>query len=97
MTYNELIAEVKSKNKDFGKYIKEKVELWKKNKMDNQTIAKRNIVRETYEKYENKRPMIIVSFIPPYYPHKYLQCIDEKHSNFINAVDENNKICTGKI
>ncbi|MTK10914.1 MAG: M20/M25/M40 family metallo-hydrolase, partial [Clostridiaceae bacterium] len=68
MTYEELLMEVKAKVKDFDKYIKDKVELWKKEKMDNQAIAI-NIVKETYEKYNSKKPMIIVSFIPPYYPH----------------------------
>ena len=86
MTYNELLSEVKKNNKDFEDYIKEKVQLWQKDKLDNQTIAI-NIVRETYEKYENKKSMIIVSFIPPYYPHKYLQGIDENHKEFISVIE----------
>ncbi|NMM61595.1 M20/M25/M40 family metallo-hydrolase [Clostridium sp. P21] len=87
MTYEELLFEVKSKDKNFGDYIKEKVELWKKQNKDNQTIAI-NIVKETCEKYEDKKPMIIVSFIPPYYPHKYLEGKDEKSKNFIGAIDK---------
>lgn len=96
MTYNELLSLVKSKHKDFDKYIKEKVKQWREEKKDNQTIAV-NIVKETYELYENKRPMIIVSFIPPYYPHKYLKALDEKSSNFINVIDDTIKYAEEKF
>jgi arginine utilization protein RocB len=65
----------------------EKVKTWRKEKKDNQTIAV-NIVKETYEKYEDKRPMIIISFIPPYYPHKHLDDIDEKSRKFINVIND---------
>ncbi|WP_157132484.1 hypothetical protein [Clostridium carboxidivorans] len=67
--------------------MKEKVELWKKENKDNQTIAI-NIVKETYEKYDDKKTMIIVSFIPPYYPHKYLREEDAKDKKFINSIDK---------
>lgn len=87
MTYNELLIEVKKNYTDFEKHIKEKTELWKKDKMDNQTIAI-NIVRETYEKYQNKSPMIVISFIPPYYPHKHLHGINEEHNKFINVIEQ---------
>lgn len=87
ITYKELLSEVKSKDKNFENYIKEKVKLWKKEKKDNQTIAI-NIVKETYERYEHKRPMIIVSFIPPYYPHKYLHDTDEKSRKFIDVINK---------
>lgn len=86
MTYEELLDKVKVEFKNFDEYIKEKVELWKKEKKDNQTIAI-NIVKETYEKYSSKNPIIIVSFIPPYYPHKYLQGEDDKSKRFIEAID----------
>lgn len=82
ITYKELLSEIKDEN--FHNDLNEKVEIWKSEKMDNQSIAI-NIVKETYEKYENKRPMIIVSFIPPYYPNKYL---NENEVKFINAIDE---------
>ncbi len=96
MTYEELLMEVKAKVKDFDKYIKDKVELWKKEKMDNQTIAI-NIVKETYEKYNSKKPMIIVSFIPPYYPHKYLQGIDDKSKRLIDVIDETIELAEKKF
>lgn len=96
MTYEELLMEVKAKVKDFDKYIKDKVELWKKEKIDNQTIAI-NIIKETYEKYNNKKPMIIVSFIPPYYPHKYLQGIDDKSKRFIEVIDETIELAEKKF
>lgn len=96
MSYKKLLSEVKAKNKDFESYIKKKVEIWKKEKKDNQTIAI-NIVKETYEKYENKRPMIIVSFIPPYYPHRHLGDKDEKSRKFIDAINATIKYADEKF
>lgn len=87
MTYKELLSEVKNRDKNFDGYIREKVEQWKSEKKDNQMIAI-NIVKETYEKYEHKRPMIIVSFIPPYYPHRHLDNIDENSRKFIDVINE---------
>lgn len=86
VTYKEILSEVKSKNRNFKKYIDKKVKLWKSEKKDNQTIAI-NIVKATYELYEHKRPMIIIAFIPPYYPHKYLKAENSESCKFINAVD----------
>ncbi len=96
MTYEELLLEVKSKDKNFENHIVEKVKLWEKEKKDNQTIAI-NIVKETYEKYENKKPMIIISFIPPYYPHKHLEEKDEKSKRFIEAINETIKYADNKF
>ncbi|OBR96927.1 succinyl-diaminopimelate desuccinylase [Clostridium ragsdalei P11] len=96
ITYKEMLREVKSTHKDFEKYIDEKVKEWKNEKMDNQTIAI-NIVKATYELYENKRPMIIISFIPPYYPHKYLKAENSEGSKFINAVDSTIKYAGEKF
>lgn len=86
ITYKELLSQVKDKENKFENYIKEKIEIWKKEKLDNQSIAI-NIVRETYEKYQNKRPMIIISFIPPYYPHVHLNSSDEKDKNFLAVIN----------
>lgn len=87
MTYKELLSKVKDKENNFESFIRQKIEIWKKEKLDNQTIAI-NIVRETYEKYENKRPMIIISFIPPYYPHIHLNNRNEKNKKFIDIIDQ---------
>ncbi|KZL90739.1 M20/M25/M40 family metallo-hydrolase [Clostridium magnum] len=87
MTYKDLISKVKEKEKNFEDYIREKVKNWEKEKLDSQTISI-NIVKETYEKYENKRPMIIVSFIPPYYPHKHLDGEDEKSRRFMDVIEK---------
>lgn len=95
-TYQELLSQVKSKHKNFESYIKEKVELWKKENKDNQTIAI-NIVKETYEKYDDKKPMIIVSFISPYYPHKYLKEEDIKSKKFIDTIDKTIKYAYEKF
>ncbi|OAA83851.1 M20/M25/M40 family metallo-hydrolase [Clostridium ljungdahlii] len=96
ITYKEMLYEVKSTHKDFEKYIDEKVKEWKNEKLDNQTIAI-NIVKATYELYENKRPMIIISFIPPYYPHKHLKAENSEDGKFINAVDSTIKYAGEKF
>ncbi|MHC6180223.1 M20/M25/M40 family metallo-hydrolase [Clostridium sp. JNZ X4-2] len=86
MTYSDIFYEVKSSYKDFDSYIRKKISLWRDEKKDNQTIAI-NIVRETYELYKEKKPMIIIAIIPPYYPHKYLKSEDSRSGKFINIVD----------
>ncbi|AZV57276.1 M20/M25/M40 family metallo-hydrolase [Clostridium sp. AWRP] len=96
ITYKEMLYEVKSTHKNFEKYIDEKVKEWKNEKLDNQTIAI-NIVKATYELYENKRPMIIISFIPPYYPHKHLKAENSEDGKFINAVDSTIKYAEEKF
>ena len=87
MTYGELLLQVKEKNPDFVNLLKEKIEVWKELKVDNQNIAI-NIVRETYEKYEKKRPMIVISYIPPYYPHIHLNIRNDKDKKFMEVIDE---------
>ncbi|MCI1945205.1 M20/M25/M40 family metallo-hydrolase [Clostridium luticellarii] len=87
MTYSEILSEVKDKHEDFSNHMRKKIQIWKNEKKDNQTIAV-NIVRETYELYEEKKPMIIISIIPPYYPHKYLESKNYNSSRFMNAVED---------
>ncbi|CAB1246933.1 M20/M25/M40 family metallo-hydrolase [Clostridium sp. MT-14] len=86
MTYRDILSQVENKYDDFSSYISQKIDVWKKEKKDNQTIAV-NIVREAYELYEEKKPMIIISFIPPYYPHKYLTNKDGISSKFMDVID----------
>ncbi|MGE5678968.1 MAG: M20/M25/M40 family metallo-hydrolase [Pseudomonadota bacterium] len=54
----------------FEKHMGSRLAEWEKAGLDNQTKAI-NIVKETYEWYPEKAPMIILSYIPPYYPDFY--------------------------
>lgn len=87
MTFKEMFDKVNSITfGQFDKYIDNKVLEWQSSNLNNQTIAI-NIIRETYENYPDKKPMIIISFAPPYYPHKHLDNTNEKEFNLSNAID----------
>lgn len=87
MFYQELLIKARSRNKDFDEEILKCIETWKREKQDNQTIAI-NIVKETYERSGIKKPMIILSLIPPFYPHMHLKESGEREKALIQAVDE---------
>ncbi|MHC1720167.1 MAG: M20/M25/M40 family metallo-hydrolase [Clostridiaceae bacterium] len=87
MSYQELLAQVRSNDENFDEWIKGRIEVWKREKLDNQTIAI-NIVKETYEKYDDERPMIILSYIPPFYPHICLKDSKAKDRRFIETIDK---------
>lgn len=87
MTYGELLLQVKNNDKNFENLLREKIETWKNQKLSNQNMAI-NIVRETYENYANKRPMIIISFIPPYYPHIHLNIKNQKDKKFMEVINK---------
>ncbi|WP_027626014.1 M20/M25/M40 family metallo-hydrolase [Clostridium lundense] len=73
LTYEEIYKKVKEiKGEEFDKYIEEKIEGWRKENKDLQTIAI-NIMKETYLNYPDKSPSIIIGFAPPYYPDKHLK------------------------
>jgi arginine utilization protein RocB len=87
-TYSELYDEVKKiYGIEFDNYISEKIDVWEAEKKDMQTIAV-YIVKETYEKYPNKLPMIIIGFAPPYYPDRYPAADDPVSQNFFSAIDD---------
>lgn len=46
------------------------------------------IVKRVYELYKDKRPMIIVSIIPPYYPDVYVGKNDKDAARLLECVDE---------
>ncbi|GAA0724553.1 M20 family metallopeptidase [Clostridium malenominatum] len=72
LNFSEIYEEVlKEKGEKFEKFIEEKIEIWRQEKKDLQTIAI-NIMKETYLQYSNKGPCIIIGFAPPYYPNKHL-------------------------
>jgi arginine utilization protein RocB len=87
MTYRSLLTLVSNSDKGFQKRMVEKIKGWKNENMDIQTISI-NIVKDTYESYAKKKPMIVISYIPPYYPHLQLDGSNVKGAGLIKAVDE---------
>lgn len=86
MTFEELYKEVKNiYGKEFDLYLDGKINEWNKENLENQQIAI-NIVKETYEKYPDKIPMIIIAFAPPYYPDRYP--IGDKANRLLEVVDD---------
>jgi arginine utilization protein RocB len=87
MTYHGLITQVCYSDEGFKKRILEKVKVWKNENIDIQTISI-NIVKATYESYAKKKPMIVISYIPPYYPHIKMDGSNVKAERMIKAVDK---------
>ena len=88
VTYNELYLKVRaSYGKEFDLFVDNKISEWRKTGMDNQVMSL-NIIKETYEKYTDKTPMIIIAFAPPYYPDRFPNLDAKEVKPFINAIDE---------
>lgn len=88
VSYNELYLKVRaSYGEEFDHFIDNKIIEWRKKGMDNQIISL-NIIKETYEKYTDKTPMIVIAFAPPYYPDRFPDLSSKEVKSFINAIDE---------
>lgn len=88
IAFEELYAETKKQHGDeLDSYINTKIEEWKSQKLDNQTISIK-IIKEVYEKYPNKKPMIVIGFAPPYYPHKSTYSNNKANKAFLDAVNK---------
>ena len=87
MTYHDLLTLVCQSDEGFRKRLIEKIKLWKSENIDSQTISI-NIVKATYESYAKKKPMIVISYIPPYYPHIRIDGSSAKAKGMVQAVDE---------
>jgi arginine utilization protein RocB len=87
LTYNELYQAVKNTHgNDLDILLSIKIKEWKKAGHDIQTIAI-YMVREVYDLYPNKVPMIIIGFAPPYYPSRYPDMEREDIKNYFAVVD----------
>lgn len=87
LTYDELYKKVKElKGTDFDHRLEEKIEQWKIEGMDVQTIAI-NVMKETYANYPEKAPMIVIGFAPPYYPDKHLQENNEEDMKLLKTME----------
>lgn len=87
ITFEELKNQViLSLGKNYDKIIREKIFLWENSNLDIQTISI-NIIKETFEMSNIKRPTIVIAFAPPFYPDKsidkdfiginLMKCIDK--------------------
>lgn len=88
MTFDELYGKVKNiYGSEFDNYINNVVLECQNKGMDNQSIAIR-IMKETYEKYPEKVPMIIIGFAPPFYPDKHINTENIQGLSFMNAINK---------
>ncbi|MEE0742404.1 MAG: M20/M25/M40 family metallo-hydrolase [Emergencia sp.] len=86
-TFHQLCEETKASYPgDFDRDVKEKIRKWLEEGLELQDIAVKT-VKHIYELSPEKRPMIIVSVIPPYYPDVYPDKEDEKVKRLIETVD----------
>ena len=86
-TFHQLCEETKASYPgDFDRDVKEKIRKGLEEGLELQDIAVKT-VKHIYELSPEKRPMIIVSVIPPYYPDVYPDKEDEKVKRLIETVD----------
>lgn len=87
LTFKELYEKVKKiEGSKLDCEIEKKVSAMREQEVENQTIAIK-IIKEVYEKYNDKTPTIVIGFAPPYYPENYPDIKDEKVSNMFNLID----------
>ena len=71
---------------DFDGYVKGLIKGWLEERLELQDIAIK-AVKRIYELSPDKRPMIIISIIPPYYPDVYPDKGDPKVKKLLQCVD----------
>ena len=89
MTFSELLDGARNNfSGDFDAFLGNLIRGWLNNdKLKIQDAAIRT-VKTIYEHYPEKKPMIIISFIPPFYPDTYPDTSDERVTALIGAVNE---------
>lgn len=86
-TFRQLYSEAKAAyDGDLDGYIKGLIQEWLGEKLELQDIAIK-AVKRIYELSPEKRPMIIVSIIPPYYPDVYPDKEDDKVKRLLDCVE----------
>lgn len=87
-TFSKLYEEAKSAfDGDFDRYIKGFIKDLQAEKVEMQDIAVK-IVKKVYEMSPEKKPMIILAIIPPYYPDVYPDVKEEKVKRLLDCVDD---------
>lgn len=88
MTFRQLYEEVeKTFDGDLSAHMKTcAAELMKKNPEMQDVSLK--LVKHLYELYDDKKPMIIVSIIPPYYPDVNIEKEDQDTADLLRCIDD---------
>lgn len=86
--FHQLYQEAKTAyDGDFDGYIKSLIKDWMNEKLEMQDIAIKTVKR-IYELSPDKKPMIIISIIPPYYPDVYPDKEELKVKKLLRCVDD---------
>lgn len=87
ITYKELYEKVIGiYGSELEKLIEGKILEWDAKGLDSQTKAI-NIVKEVYERYPEKDPMIIIAFEPPFYPGRYPREDSENMKRLLKVIE----------
>lgn len=86
ITYAELYAAVKAEQSDIDARLAALARTLTEQKTELQDISI-ELVRCLYEQYSDKRPTIIIAFIPPYYPDVYMDTADADAHKLLCAAE----------
>lgn len=86
ITYAELYAAVKAEQSDIDARLASLARTLTEQKAELQDISI-ELVRCLYEQYSDKRPTIIIAFIPPYYPDVYMDTADTDAHKLLCAAE----------
>lgn len=87
ITYAELYAAVKAEQSDIDARLAALARTLTEQKAELQDISI-ELVRCLYEQYSDKRPTIIIAFIPPYYPDVYMDTSDADAHKLLCAAED---------
>lgn len=87
ITYAELYAAVKAEQSDIDARLAALARTLTEQKAELQDISI-ELVRCLYEQYGDKRPTIIIAFIPPYYPDVYMDTADADAHRLLCAAED---------
>ena len=86
ITYAELYAAVKAEQSDIDARLASLARTLTEQKTELQDVSI-ELVRCLYEQYGDKRPTIIIAFIPPYYPDVYMDTADADAHKLLCAAE----------
>ena len=86
ITYAELYAAVKAEQSDIDARLASLARTLTEQKTELQYVSI-ELVRCLYEQYSDKRPTIIIAFIPPYYPDVYMDTADADAHKLLCAAE----------
>ncbi|WP_053956531.1 M20/M25/M40 family metallo-hydrolase [Inediibacterium massiliense] len=89
MSYQELYKKVKEQMGDgLDEHIKELEERLLQDKTVDDRDFSLKVVSEVHSMWSDKDPIVIVYFAPPYYPHIYVEGVEEKDKLLLESVDQ---------